>query len=125
MTGYQLMTQEQRNEWDCLAEKSTHGASMVFTALDGVNLKEYEALAQRLEEENRIESLMDRYGVIAIALCGNRRPVEIMRSAAGFYIGTTTDEGLPLSRESVEYWEDEDQALTALEKGAWTQREDP
>ncbi len=123
MTGYQLMTQEQKSAWDSLAEKATHSASMVFTALDCVHLKEYEALAVRLEQENRIQCLMDKYGVIAFTLCGTRRPVEILRSAAGFYIGTTTDEGLPLSRESVEYWDHEDRALTALEDGTWTQRE--
>ena len=68
---------------------------------------------------------MDNFGKIAMFACGLNRPVEVLKSAHGFYIGTTTAEGLPLSRESVEYWDDEGQALEALGAARWTQREEP
>ncbi len=51
-------------------------------------------------------------------------PLRIMQSAAGFYIGTSDEEG-PVSRESVEYWPNECAAAVALETGEWTQREGP
>jgi len=51
-------------------------------------------------------------------------PLQVLKSAAGFYIGTADEMG-PMSRDSVEYWPTEDQAQTALDAGrdAWTQRE--
>lgn len=55
MTGYELMTEDQRIEWAKLAEARTHSATMRFTALDAIHLGEYEALAERLEEEYRKE----------------------------------------------------------------------
>jgi hypothetical protein len=51
-----------------------------------------------------------------------RRPLEVLLSAAGFYIGTADAEG-PISRESLEYWKSQDEALTALKTGGWTQRD--
>lgn len=61
-------------------------------------------------------------GVLATA-CG--RPdleVQVLQSAAGFYIGTFSDEG-PFTRESVEYFKTRDQAVAALRDGRWTQRD--
>ena len=59
-------------------------------------------------------------GVLAAA-CG--RPdleVQVLQSAAGFYIGTFSDEG-PFTRESVEYFKTRDMAAAALRDGCWTQ----
>lgn len=53
MTGYELMTDEQRQEWDDLNERATHQDTMRFTPLDAEHLAEYEALAKRLEDEHR------------------------------------------------------------------------
>lgn len=61
-------------------------------------------------------------GVLAAA-CG--RPdleVQVLQSAAGFYIGTFSEEG-PFTRESVEYIKTRDMAVAALRDGRWTQRE--
>ena len=63
------------------------------------------------------------YGKLAMAICGLRLPVRVMRSAAGYYLGTQSDLG-PVSRESVEYWRTEAQAASALLKGEWSQRRD-
>lgn len=53
-------------------------------------------------------------------------PLEVMRSAAGFYIGTSED-GMPYSRESNEYWPTREQAERAMALGedGWTQRDHP
>ena len=42
-----------------------------------------------------------RSGALALAWTGKRLPLQVLRSAAGHYIGTQDDEG-PVSRESVE-----------------------
>lgn len=55
MVGYQLMTEEQRREWDNLEERRTHSDTMRFSALDAVHLREYEALAERLEAEREAD----------------------------------------------------------------------
>jgi len=44
-----------------------------------------------------------RSGALALAYTGKRLPLQVLRSAAGHYIGTHDDEG-PVSRESVEYF---------------------
>ncbi|MBF7052313.1 hypothetical protein IOC61_03150 [Halomonas sp. KAO] len=61
------------------------------------------------------------FGKLAMAISGQRLPVRVMRSAAGYYLGTQSDLG-PVSRESVEYWPTEVQAASALSNGEWSQR---
>ena len=65
-------------------------------------------------------------GLLAREYCGLRLPLQVLRSAAGHYIGTFDESG-PVSRESVEYWPTREAAQAALEAGgdAWTQREEP
>ena len=67
-----------------------------------------------------------RNGLLARETAGLRLPLQVLRSAAGHYIGTADDEG-PVSRESVEYWPTAEEAEAALEAGshAWTQRDHP
>lgn len=55
------------------------------------------------------------------ASCGFELPVEVMSSAAGFYLGTS-EMGIPLTRESVEYWSTNAAAADALVHGTWTQK---
>ena len=57
------------------------------------------------------------------ASCGFQLPVEVMQSAAGFYLGTS-EFGMPFSRESVEYWPTQKEADDALKNGTWTQKQD-
>ena len=59
-------------------------------------------------------------GMLA-AQAGYTLPLPVLRSVRGYYIGTRCDEG-PVSRESVEYYRDHEQAAQALENGTWTQR---
>lgn len=68
---------------------------------------------------------MALFGKIAMRYAGLQRPLEVLKSAHGFYIGTSSPGGLPLSRESAEYWDEEDRALEALSIASWTQREEP
>lgn len=50
-----------------------------------------------------------------------RLPLQVCHSHRGYYIGTMF-EGLPCSRESVEYYSDHHSAHKALETKSWTQR---
>lgn len=65
-----------------------------------------------------------QYGLLALSI-GQRLPLQICRSAAGFYIGTLDTEGLPVSRESAVYWRKPAAAAEAFRKGRWTQRPEP
>lgn len=63
-------------------------------------------------------------GQLALQYTGKRLFLEVLRSQAGFYIGTAED-GCPVSRESVEYFRNEKRAQTALDTGEFTQRDEP
>lgn len=56
------------------------------------------------------------------AQAGYRLEPRVLKSGAGFYIGTANEAG-PVSRESQEYFRSSDAAAKALENGTWTQRE--
>jgi len=58
-------------------------------------------------------------------LAKGRYPVQVLRNAAGYYIGTQDEQGMPYSRESVEYYPTEEQADFALRNRTWTQRLNP
>lgn len=64
-----------------------------------------------------------RTGMLA-AQAGFRLPLQVLQSAAGFYLGTCDQEG-PVSRESAEYFASERQAVQAMASGHWTQRPHP
>lgn len=64
------------------------------------------------------------FGFLAKQCSGKELALDVCYSARGFYIGTR-DEGLPFSRESVEYWARREQAEAALTQGTWTQRDHP
>ena len=64
------------------------------------------------------------YGQLALEYCGKRLPLQILRSNAGFYIGTADDDG-PVSRESAEYFSTREEAERAHTDAAWTQRGHP
>lgn len=65
-----------------------------------------------------------KFGQLALIWCGKRLPVQVLRSQAGYYLGTATEEG-PCSRESLEYWSSETAACNALATKEWTQRDEP
>lgn len=56
LTGYELLTKEQREEMDNLQERCTHQVTMRFTQLDAIHLREYENLCERLEREYETEN---------------------------------------------------------------------
>ena len=58
---------------------------------------------------------------ISHAGTGETLPVQALKSAAGYYLGTL-HEGAPYSRESVEYWPARAEAEIAMETGRWTAR---
>lgn len=53
---------------------------------------------------------------------GVRLPLQVLQSAAGYYLGTFTDEG-PYTRESAEYWPTREVAEARMTSGNWTQRD--
>ncbi|EBW7148989.1 hypothetical protein XZ90_004366 [Salmonella enterica subsp. enterica] len=61
-------------------------------------------------------------GILAAEFAGLSLPLQVLRSGAGFYIGTANEMG-PVSRESVEYFATAELAERALEQGTWSQRE--
>lgn len=68
--------------------------------------------------ENRVE------GVIAQRWCSMKLPVSVLQSANGYYLGTSFN-GMPVSRESLEFYDSVNEAMKALDSGIWTQREHP
>lgn len=65
-------------------------------------------------------------GTLTREFGGQRLPLKVLRSAAGYYLGTQDPEdGSPYSRESVEYWPTEAAAAEALSTGEWNQRDHP
>ncbi len=64
-----------------------------------------------------------KFGLIA-QQNGFELELQVLKSQSGFYIGTATEEGLPVSRESVEYFSDPNTAALALTENRWTQRVD-
>lgn len=69
------------------------------------------------------KELRPQYGLNALQCCGVELPVQVLRSQAGFYIGTMDSDG-PVSRESAEYYKTVYRALQALRHGSWTQHYD-
>jgi len=63
-------------------------------------------------------------GQLAREYGGESLPLQVLQSAAGFYLGTLQDD-MPYTRESMEYWPTKDQAERAMAIGedAWTQRD--
>ncbi len=64
------------------------------------------------------------FGHLAKEFGGVTLPLEILRSQAGWYIGTRL-KGVPYSRESAEYYATGDAAERALNTRGWTQRPAP
>lgn len=61
-------------------------------------------------------------GKLALEFGNISIPLTVLKSAAGFYLGTATAEGDPYTRESDEYWTTHKAATAALRDGDWTQR---
>lgn len=67
------------------------------------------------------------HGFLARQFGGVDLPLQVCRSAAGYYLGTLTEEGEPYSRESEEYWRSREEAERALKEDPphWQQRPHP
>lgn len=67
-------------------------------------------------------------GYLAKAYCKVELPLQVLKSAAGFYIGTFSDEDGPdgplgpMTRESDRYWPTREAAQEALDTGDWPQK---
>ena len=65
------------------------------------------------------------HGELALRYCNLKIELQVLRSGAGYYLGTFSPEEGPISRESEEYWPTEAIAELAMENGDWTQRDHP
>jgi hypothetical protein len=63
------------------------------------------------------------YGQLAAMYGGAVLPVQVLHSAAGYYLGTWQDG--PMSRESDCYYATHEEATAALERGDWPQKPHP
>lgn len=54
-----------------------------------------------------------------------QRELEVLESAAGFYLGTFDPMEGPVSRDSEEYWATREKAETALTTNLWKRRLNP
>ena len=68
---------------------------------------------------------MQQTGYLAVKYCGLSLPLRVLRSGAGYYIGTGSDALGPVSRESEEYFPNQSAADAALATGNWTQKHTP
>jgi hypothetical protein len=71
------------------------------------------------------DDVKQQYGWLAAEFAGRQLPVQVCRSASGFYIGTREENGEPVSRESKEYWPTRQEAERALTSRIWSQRRVP
>lgn len=65
-----------------------------------------------------------QYGKLA-AKGGEKLALQVLKSGAGYYIGTACAEMGPFSRESKEYFKSFEAASEAFENSTWTQRMNP
>lgn len=64
-------------------------------------------------------------GELCRAYCGVELPLQVLQSAAGYYLGCWDALEGPMSRESVEYFPTQAAAEEAMRTGSWTQRSHP
>lgn len=64
------------------------------------------------------------HGLLAKQYGGVELPLQVLQSAAGFYLGTYDQDG-PYSRESDCYWATRAEAQAALDSGDWPQKPHP
>lgn len=77
-------------------------------------------------EQNLVLDLDKVYGMLAAKHCNQRLELTVLKSNAGFYIGTVDSVyGLPCSRESDCYWPSQVLAQQALDTKIWPQKQQP
>lgn len=67
-------------------------------------------------------------GELALRFGGLTLPLRVLQSAAGYYLGTLDEDGMPYSRESVAYWRKPEEAEATLKdtsSKSWTQKPNP
>jgi hypothetical protein len=75
-------------------------------------------------QSGEFAAMTKQCGYLAQCCCATKLPLRVLRSRAGFYIGTADAAG-PVSRESEEYFGTRAAAVQALRAGRWTQRHQP
>ena len=70
------------------------------------------------------EDVKRQYGWLALTFGKRLLPLEVCESAAGFYLGTRSENGEPFSQES-QYWSTREEADRALKRRDWAQKPEP
>jgi hypothetical protein len=68
------------------------------------------------------DDVKQQYGWLAIEFGKRLLPLQVCRSARGFYVGTREENSEPFSRELEESWPTRQEAERALISRDWTQR---
>jgi hypothetical protein len=73
------------------------------------------------------DDVKQQYGMLAAEFGDDSYllPLQVCKSAAGFYVGTREENGEPFSRESQEYWPTRQKAERALTLRIWSQPRAP
>lgn len=69
----------------------------------------------------KFDTDLPKGSTLACDICGTEMPFEVLRSAAGYYLGFACPEHGPYSRES-EYFRTHQEADDALKTGLWRPR---
>lgn len=62
---------------------------------------------------------LDEKEIYRCCSCGRELSLTVLKSGAGFYIGTACNDCGPNTRESERYWPKRELAQTALDTGKW------
>jgi hypothetical protein len=62
-----------------------------------------------------------KIGKLALTWGGCAFELRVLKSPAGYYLGTLDEDGVPYSRESECYWQTFEDAESALESDDWVQ----
>lgn len=65
---------------------------------------------------------MTKHGILAERSGYGQLELRVLHSSAGYYIGTLSEDGCPISRESINYYPSFDEAKKDLDNNTWIQK---
>ena len=102
------------NDQEALADLHKQARAIQLILLN--NIANLETISEQYEGKNMYGRLARKAGFLL--------PLSVCSSRAGYYIGTIDNDGFPVSRESVEYFDSWRKADWALTHDKFTQRKE-